>query len=132
MLKNLSTLILSIAIFALAFTSLLAINHSMSQDHSGKMISCIMTDKDLNVCQMNIAEHISKWQEMFFATFDPFTIPIFLVSFVAFTLAYFKVFGPDPPPRLKNSYQLQAYLQQLHHHIQEDLSKGILHPKIYA
>ncbi len=127
--------LVSVALLTFLFVGLFGMNLSMSKDTDGKMASCPLSSNSSTFCQMEITQHIAKWQQMFQAL--PFTgasLLFLLGLFFIVNLFYLniRILSSLAPPM---SSKLKSY-QKEHPDIVFDklllaFSDGILHPKIY-
>ncbi len=120
------------AVFGLSFSSFLVLNHDMGNDNNGKMSSCILMVTNQTSCQMSISEHLLVWQETFLASIS--SNFIFVLSFLSILLfvSFIKYIGTDPPLRFLKKYDKENRRLNIFNCLLAALSKGIVHPEIYA
>ena len=122
------------ALASFAFMSIFGMSMGM-ETKDGQMSSCpFMTGED-SMCQMNVTEHISRWQQIFLGipSKTNFLAPVLLLM-TAFLIAFAKsLFRPEKLTELAAS--LFAHQRELLVEVFDPLiiafSDGILHPKIY-
>ncbi|MEK7580898.1 MAG: hypothetical protein AAB512_01320 [Patescibacteria group bacterium] len=120
------------AIFGLSFSSFLSLNHNTGDEHNEKMSSCLFMATGSTTCQMSVGEHLLVWQETFIASIN--SNFIFVISFLSVLLlvSYIKHMGTDPPLRFLKKYEVENHRLNIFNYLLRALSKGLVHPEIYA
>src|SRR3990167_10280255 len=126
--KKILKIFVIFAIFGLSFSSFLALNHTMGNDHNGKMSSCFLMVTSPTSCQMSIGEHLLIWQETFLASIN--SNLVFILSFLPILLfvSYIKYIGTDPPSQSHKRYEKENHRLNIFNYFLRALSKGIVHP----
>lgn len=101
---------------------------AMEPDQNGHMPGCPLMGEQVNICLMNVVEHMAKWQQLFTA------IPIILLLL---TVALLIVWTRKPdvfssartlsPPIRTNEPKINLF-----NHLVAAFSRGILHPRLYV
>lgn len=128
--KKILKILVIFAIFGFSFSSFLALNHNMGNDHNQKISNCLLMMT--NSCQMNIAEHLLIWQETFLASANSNFIFILSLLAVSLSVTYIKYGGNDPPPLLLKRYEKENRSLNIFNYLLNALSRGIVHSEIYA
>lgn len=127
--QAIGTLALSVFLLTNVF-GLLTHSQGMNVDQSGKMLGCFLMGETV-VCQINIFEHLSLWQNTFTTILSLFTSAALL-----FALAWF-IFSRHDRHRLQRKILPQPFSVfadpeiSLGDYLRQAFSQGILQPKIY-
>ncbi len=121
-----------IAFLVMSFWSL----YSMPVDMNGKMVNCPFMNGSTSLCQMNLGEHISQWQQLFTVTREKnLLLSLFFLLAVSLVSSFHintRVYDRLKSQRFRNySYQHKPEIK-LFDYIVVLFSKGILNPRIYA
>lgn len=108
---------------------------SMQTDEMGNMSNCPLMSSSASLCQIDVTQHISHWQQLFTATVQSSTLLLLiapLAACTAFALCrhYINVDQPDVScyrKRMRDNPQMKVL-----DHLLLSLSNGILQPKLYA
>ncbi len=105
---------------------------SMPTDKHGMMSNCPFMAKTSSLCDMNAADHIGKWQQLF----TSLQISIFLLLLIiASSLIYFFI-KMQSDHQTSSSFWYRYYKDKnpelkLYNYLLLALSDGIIHPKLY-
>lgn len=106
-------------------------------EHKGHGSQECGTEGAINGCQMNILDHITRWQNSLTSTFD-FSATLSLFVILAFTVIFFVqkqfLFSHQPNFSVERFqfYERSHPEQNLFNHLLRMFSQGILHPKLHA
>lgn len=111
----------------------------MAMEANGQMSSgnCFMPGMTEALCQMDPLEHIASWQSMFTAIPNQGDVVLLLLALLALALGalFIRSFRniplPQPPAVLQTPFLYYKRHIPIIHPLQEALSSGILHPKIF-
>ena len=120
------------AISGLAFSSFLVLNHTMENGHNGQTSSCLLMATNSTSCQMSVGEHILVWQETFIASISSNFIFVISLLSILLLISYIKCMGTDPPLRFLKKYEKENHRLNIFNYLLWALSRGIIHPEIYA
>ncbi len=108
--------------------------YSMPIDGYGRMGNCPFANGSTSLCQMNIAEHINKWQQLFTVIQEKGSSLLLLSLFILLAV----LFSTDVRVRSKLlSRRFRSYLYKYKPELRLcdrfliAFSQGILHPKIF-
>lgn len=130
--NNILKILVIFSILGLSFSSFLALNHTMGNDRSGKMSSCILMTTNSSSCQMNVGAHLLIWQETFLASVNSNFIFILISLSIVLFVSYVKHMGTDPPLKVLKKYDKENPILNTFNYLLRALSKGLIHPEIYA
>ena len=128
--KIVGTLFVVVFVFVITF----GITMGMAPRENGAMSGCPLMSGAASLCEMNVAEHLSRWHELFAAILgrSGTLLITLLLGLIAFPVQLRR--KDETEPRLEKSgiiLRRGALPPRLNDHLHRALSAGILHPKIY-
>lgn len=122
--KNMIMKIIAAAI-ALSFITVAFLGYfTMKTGMDGKMQNCPLLGQSSEACPMTVAEHLSRWQQLFLATFQSNAISRLLLFLAAVAFAVLKFLRPsrplsvsirsfsqNRPPPFESNYLLKAFTE---------------------
>lgn len=122
-----------LAILAFSLIGGFGLNLGMNIASNGKMSSCNLMSSESGICQMNLNDHLTQWQQMFTASFNASLLPLLLLAFT-FSLAFTTLFRDVEYMflQLHQRYKRENSIFKLFDYLLLAFSRGILHPQIYA
>ncbi|KKR51350.1 MAG: hypothetical protein UT84_C0001G0035 [Candidatus Curtissbacteria bacterium GW2011_GWA1_40_16] len=130
--KKIFKIFIIFAILGLSFSSFLSLDHNMGGKYSGKMSSCLFVAANSTTCQMSVGEHLLEWQETFVASISSNFIYILSLLAILLPVTFIKFGGNDPPPLLPKRHDKENSALNIFNYLLCALSKGLVHPEIYA
>lgn len=134
-----SKYVLLFAALVFFFVGFLGLGHAnMTMGSAGEMPAgnCFMPGMTEALCQMNPLEHIASWQSMFTAVPSQGDVILLLLALLALALGALFIHphrSASPPQATVLQTPFLYYKRRIPivHPLQEALSNGILHPKIF-
>lgn len=134
MTKSITKYLAIITIFSLSFLGIVGLNLSMDVEDSSQMSNCLFTPVASGQCQMNISDHLSKWQGMFLTVLDSSLILIlFTILSLGLIFSVIRYSSIDPPQLyLYERLKKENSRLKLFDYLLQAMSRGILHSRVYA
>ena len=135
--KRVARMLLCIGLLAFFFLGFLGLGHFGMTDSAGQMSNCHLIMGIATLCQMNLLEHITAWQNLFVADLqkDAFTLLAALLLSLLFTLSIQYLRVAQKIPQLINVRHQYAYLKiatpDTSTPLHDAFSNGILNPKLF-
>ncbi len=126
---------LLLVLLTFVFISVFGMNMTMTMQKDGKMSNCpFMMNNSSSFCQMSVAEHIQKWQEMFAAIASrqisiSFILAALLIPFI-YSLTQLTL--APPLTQIFQRYSKEHPDIRAFNPLLSAFSNGILHPQVYA
>lgn len=131
--KSLTRYLVVITLFALSSLGTVGLNLSMDMENN-QMSNCLFMPQDSGQCQMSISDHLTKWQGMFLSVLDSSLILIlFTLLSLGLIFSVIRYSSIDPPDvYLVERLKKENSRLKLFDYLQQAMSRGILHAKVYA
>lgn len=124
-----------LVLLVLLLTSIFGLGIIMGSTQDGEMAGCPLTSGPASMCQMNVIEHISYWQQLFTAKVSDINSLILWLLTILFVLTFPSLYirNKDRTPLDLSFYLYNKSKPQTHlfNYLNLLFSKGILQPKIY-
>ncbi len=123
-----------IILVAFSYLGIFGLNLSMKMDNDNHVSKCVFMLQDSRQCQMNISQHLQKWQEMFVATTSSdFVLILFALLSLVAAYSIIRYYTVDPPKiYLYQRIKKENDMMKLFDYLLQAISSGILQSKIYA
>lgn len=126
----------ALVLLALVFVGIFGMNIGMAKDRDGNMRGCLLGMRQATMCQMNITEHLIRWQQGLMGITKNVRLLLAVLLSALVILPYLeknlkKQWADFVIAKLRY-YKKQEHVFKLFHYLPVFFSRGILNPRIYA
>lgn len=126
----------SLILFTFVSVGILGMNIGMAKDRDGNMRGCLFGMRQAAICQMNVAEHMVKWQQGRMGITKNVRLLLVTLLSVLVILPYLGKILKKPRANFVIAklryYKKQEHVFKLFQYLLVAFSRGILNPRIYA